>query len=167
MRWVLLAALLAGCADDDPIADGKQFVKQRGCPDCHQSPNPADGVLSGQTTPQKNTMAYGANLTPDVMTGLGAWADIEIVRAMRYGIDNQQMPLCPPMPRFDGTDPTQAAMTDLEAYDIVAYLRSLPAVSRVIPDSVCDTVDIDQGNPLPADLAVAGDAAIPDGGASD
>ncbi len=96
-------------------------------------------------------MAYGDNLTPDVATGLGAWADIEIVRAMRNGVDHANMVLCPTMPRYDGSDGTVPAMTDLEADLIVDYLRSLPAVSRTIPVSVCPPIE----PPVPPDSAAA------------
>jgi Cytochrome c len=179
MRVLVIAAvMLAGCGNDaydldggDQLIVGKAFVDQRGCPTCHQSANPADGILSGQSTPQPNTMAYGANLTPDVDTGLGGWADIEIVRAMRFGVDNDQAPLCPTMPHFDGSDPNHpGAMTDLEANAIVAYLRSLPAVSRPdIPESTCPPIK----PPPEPDLAMAAvqDLAVPppptDGGAND
>jgi hypothetical protein len=140
MRSYFCAALtcaVACAAKDDPIGDGKAFVAQRSCPTCHQSPDHADGILSGQTTAQPDTRAYPANLTSDVATGLGGWADIEIVRAMRYGVDNQNAYLCRPMPHYDGSDGAQTFMTDVEADDIVAYLRSLPTVNRVIPTSVC------------------------------
>jgi hypothetical protein len=139
------ALLLAACSDKDSydldggdiVTVGSLFVEQRGCPDCHQSSDPKDGKLSGQTVPRPNTMAYPANLTPDHTTGIGDWADIEIVRAMRYGIDNENEPLCPPMPHFDGNRPDLPLMTDLEARAIVAYLRSLPPVTRPIPESRC------------------------------
>jgi hypothetical protein len=44
------------------------------------------------------------------------------------------------MPRFDGSDPAQPAMTDVEANAIVAYLRALPAVKRAIPESQCPPI---------------------------
>jgi hypothetical protein len=166
-RGLAVALLTAvGCSGtDDPVADGKAFVAQRDCASCHQSPTLADGILSGQTTAQPTTMAYGSNLTPSTATGLGGWADIQIVRAMRAGVDNQFMYLCRPMPHYDGTDATQPAMTDLEAYSIVAYLRSLPALERAIPPPVCGEL------PKPRDMAVpiiAADMATPvDGGSSD
>lgn len=156
---ILIVASGIGCGDGNgdggadlgmQAAIGREFVQQRGCPTCHQSRNAADGTLSGQTTPQPGTMAYPRNLTPDVATGLGAWADIEIVRAMRYGINHQQLPLCPPMPHFDGSDPAQPAMTDVEADAIVAYLRSLPAVARPVPASMCPPLK----PPPPVDMAV-------------
>src|SRR5262249_6356412 len=93
------------------------------------------------------------------------------------GVDTRGMPLCPAMPHYDGefmdagaSDPifTHASfMTDLEADAIVAYLRSLPAVSRQIPASVCPPIE-----PPPAfDLATQDqsviDASAPDLASSD
>jgi hypothetical protein len=106
-------------------------------------------------------MAYGANLTADHATGIGDWADIEIVRAMRFGLDPEGQPLCPPMPHDDGTDPSQPFMTDLESSAIVAYLRSLAPVARAdggIPASTCPPLK----PPPPIDMALP-----VDGGAHD
>ena len=160
--WLFVAVvspawLFGGCSKhynlDNPadrIAVGKRYVADRKCGSCHQSSTKSDGILSGQSSPRPGTTAYGDNLTPDVATGLGAWADIEIVRAMRNGVDHDEMVLCPTMPRYDGSDGTTPVMTDLEADLIVDYLRSLPAVSRAIPASVCPPIEPAQ----PADLAV-------------
>jgi hypothetical protein len=169
---VLVLSVL-GCDDDSGSGSssdlgmqaqiGEEFVAQRGCAMCHQSSNKADGILSGQTTPVSGSTAYAPNLTPDVATGIGAWADIQIVRAIRYGVDNKQGPLCPVMPRYDGSDPKQAAMTDVEADAIVAYLRSLPAVARMIPESKCAGIKPPVGDlampppPEPTDMSMAHD----------
>jgi hypothetical protein len=140
--------MLAGCSTKATGLDaldlgtqaqiGREFAQQRGCATCHQGKGDADGILDGQLTPSPgSTMAYGSNLSSDIASGLGGWADIEIVRALRYGVDNMQAALCPPMPHYDGSDPKQAAMSDVEASAIVAYLRALPPVSRAIPPSMC------------------------------
>src|SRR3954452_18324592 len=108
--WLLipLAAFVAGCKGSydvdggDAVTVGQAFVAERGCASCHQSSNASDGVLSGQSTPLGGSMAWGPNLTPDHRTGIGDWADIEIVRAMRFGLSPEGTALCPPMPRFDG-----------------------------------------------------------------
>ena len=63
-------------------------------------------------------------------------SDIEIVGAIREGVDNNQRVLCPEMPRYNGSAPNVPAMTDLEAYAIVAYLRSLPANSTRTPSEL-------------------------------
>jgi hypothetical protein len=124
---------------------GWQYVQDRKCPDCHQSPNARDGTLSGQTSPLEDTLAYGANLTPDPDTGLdwqwvdggvaaaldsGMWNDGTFLLAMQQGLDPTGVPFCMPMPRF-------ADMSGGEAVAIAAYLRSLPPVFHLVPDSTC------------------------------
>jgi hypothetical protein len=124
------------------VAAGAAAVARHGCPACH---DPGDGSLSGQTGPRPGTLAYGRNLTPDPETGIGAWSDAAIARAIRGGVDDQLAPLCPPMPRFAG-------MEDGEVAAIVAYLRQLPPVrNAAIPESICPPLK----------------GSIPDGGASD
>ena len=112
------------------VHQGQTLVAMRACAGCHQSMNPRDGELSGQTTPQPGTMAYGPNLTPEMATGIGNWSDANITRAIRLGLDDSGRVLCTTMPRHTG-------MTDAEAHAVVAYLRSLAPVHRTIPDSRC------------------------------
>jgi hypothetical protein len=90
-----------------------------------------DGSMSTSTAAAVGTTAYAANLTQ-----LADWADIEIVRAIKYGVDGQQQPLCPPMPHFATPDQGEP-MTDLEANLIVGWLRSLPQVDKDVPESSC------------------------------
>jgi len=151
------ALAVAGCDSDSNSGSsdlglqeqiGLEFVQQRGCMTCHGSDPTA--TMSGASTPVNGTHAYPANLTPDTATGIGGWADIQIIRAIRYGIDDEQEQLCPTMPRFDGTDPAQPAMTDVEATAIVAYLRSLKPIDNSVPESECPPV---KPRP-PADMAV-------------
>lgn len=113
----------------DRIASGELAVRRRACASCHQSPDPADGTLSGQTTPRLGTLSYPANLTPDPETGIGGWPAARIVRALRHGVANDDEPLCAAMPRFD--------LEDEEAYAIAEYLESLPPVHHEIPASTC------------------------------
>jgi hypothetical protein len=127
-------------AADAPAGDasapmpGAALVMMFGCRNCHQSTNMADGVLTGQTTPRPMTMAYGSNLTPDMMTGLGAWTEDQIIRAIREGQDETGRTLCRTMPRYGGAPANMSVET---ARMIAQYLRALPAVSRMIPASTC------------------------------
>ena len=98
---------------------------------CHQSSGA--GTLSGSDVAVPGTSAFPANLTPDRTTGLGGWADEQIIRAFRFGVDSQGAELCPTMPRFD-------SIGDVEANAIVAYLRSLPAVTHAVAPSMCPPV---------------------------
>jgi len=184
IRALLMTALVAagsGCGDApddgggtvdmlpaDPVARGRFYVTARGCPTCHQSKDPADGTLSGTTTPRMGTMAYPANLTPDVDTGIGSWSDDVIMRAMLSGVDDQDAPLCPPMPHFDGTGGDGRPMSSDEQTSIIAYLRSLPPVHHEIPESSCPPLKspapddgADMAVDVPPDMAVAPDLAVP------
>jgi hypothetical protein len=170
----VLSMLAFGCDpnSDDAGADlglqatiGLEFAVERGCPTCHGADNAAaaKSAMAGSSTPLAGTSAYASNLTPDTATGIGGWADIEIVRAMRFGVDNEQQPLCPPMPHFDGSDPSQPFMSDVEAAAIVAWLRALPPVVHQVPESMCPPikprppVDMAAPPPAPDDMVVAHD----------
>jgi hypothetical protein len=70
-----------------------------------------------------------ANITPDRDTGLGAWSDGEILRAMREGVDRKGAALFPLMPYLN-----YAKMSDNDAKSVIAYLRTLAPVSRARPE---------------------------------
>ena len=123
-------------AEASPIARGAEFVRNRACADCHQSAEPAEGVLSGRATPLPFTKTYPANLTPDPETGLGRWLDAEIGKAIRAGYDQSNHALCDQMPRF-------YRMSDDELAAIIVYLRSLPPLRRAIPASVCPPIKVE------------------------
>ena len=115
------------------IVQGQKFIERRACSQCHQSPDPTDGVLTGQRTTLPGTLVFGPNLTPDSETGIGGWNESVILRAIRAGVDDTGSPLCPTMPHFSG-------MGDEEGSAIVAYLKSLSAVSHAVPPSVCPPI---------------------------
>jgi hypothetical protein len=140
----------AGCGDStfdvdggDLVPLGAAYVNKRGCHKCHDGER---GSMAGSVHPLPSTSAYPSNLTSDVATGLGGWADLEIIRAIRYGYDNQNQALCPPMTHLaDSSDACSLTafddMDDLEARSIVAYLRSLRPVSRPdVPSSSCPPI---------------------------
>jgi hypothetical protein len=117
---------------DSPAGQGMLAVQARQCGQCHQSPNPDDGVLSGQTTPVPGSHAYGSNLTPDPDTGMDSWdaGSIALAILSRQGVDGG--PLCKTMPAYrDG------GMGTGEALSIAAYLQRLTPVWHPIPASAC------------------------------
>ena len=71
---------------------------------------------------------YPPNLTPDVSTGLGSWTADEMKRAIRTGERPDGRILAPAMPWH-----AYAAYTDEDIMDLVAYLRSLPAIEHQVP----------------------------------
>lgn len=69
------------------------------------------------------------NITPDVETGIGAWTDGEIARAIREGVSRDGEALFPIMPWFMYT-----AMADEDVGAVIAYLRAQPPVRSFRPE---------------------------------
>jgi hypothetical protein len=141
---------------DPNLADaGMNLVLKFRCYGCHQD-NALDAgglVLSGRSTSLSDAgPIFPPNLTPDPATGLGCWTTDQISNAMLNGVDNEGMTLCT-MPKF-GPRFTDAGL-DIDASTglIIDFLRSLPAVSNQVQDTVC---------PSASDAGEAGDA--PGGG---
>lgn len=93
---------------DEPQAGGRKFDLS--------SVGPGFGIF------------YATNLTPDLETGIGAWSDGELVRAIREGVDREGHTILPVMPyQF------AHGMSDADALALVAYLRSLVPVRHAVP----------------------------------
>jgi mono/diheme cytochrome c family protein len=134
----MLAATVAAGAQS-PLERGSYLVNGvLTCGNCHTPRGPGgvfamDKQLSGG--PQEwDTPAFkvkGANITPDRETGIGSWTDAEIKRAMVEGARPNGTQIAPIMPYgFYKVFST----ADLDA--VVAYLRSVPAVSNKVQASV-------------------------------
>ena len=118
----------------NPIA-GKYLVSVIPCTDCHTpgtfygAPK-MDKFLSGSDLGWVGPwgVAHAANLTPDKETGIGNWTETQIVTAIRTGVrpDGRQLAAIMPWEVL-------AHLSDKDAYDIAAYLKSLPAVRHVVP----------------------------------
>jgi hypothetical protein len=119
-------------AADGAVGQGMAAVQARQCPSCHQSSNPADGVLSGQDTPVPGTTSYGSNLTPDPDTGLDVLDAGLLAAAILQSTAPDGGALCPAMPAY-----ADAGMGPAEAIAIAAYLQSLVPVWHPVPASTC------------------------------
>ena len=77
-------------------------------------------------------ITYGANLTPDMETGLGAWDENLFIAAIRNGkVKGAGRPMLPPMPQ-----PSYQHLTDEDLKAIFAYLKSVPPVKNQVPEWV-------------------------------
>ncbi len=120
----------------DPAARGAYLVNSvMGCTDCHTPVDPATGApqmdkyLAGRQ-PYEGPwgIVYGGNITPDEGTGIGAWTDEEVQRAILTGVgkDGRRLIL---MPWF-----AYSSLTTEDAEAVVFYLKNdLPAVENQIP----------------------------------
>jgi len=71
---------------------------------------------------------YSKNITPDSTTGIGAWTDAEILRAITQGINKNGDTLFPIMPYASFN---RMAKDDL--LSIIAYLRTLKPIKNIVP----------------------------------
>jgi mono/diheme cytochrome c family protein len=69
------------------------------------------------------------NITPDVETGLGAWTDGEIMRAIREGVSRDGRALFPMMPYK-----TLRQLSDADTEAVVAYLRQTTPIEKQTPE---------------------------------
>jgi hypothetical protein len=92
-----------------------------------QEPEKSEGFLAGGNPipGEAGKLISSANLTPDPETGIGLWSENQFVKALKFGIRpdgrTNRLPMAP-----------YAAMTDLEARSVFAYLNSLPPVKNKI-----------------------------------
>lgn len=77
-------------------------------------------------------ISFAANLTPDMVTGSGAWTEDSFKAAMRTGKHlGAGRDLLPPMPWYN-----VATATDEDLSAIFAYLHSLKPVGNLVPAPV-------------------------------
>lgn len=77
-------------------------------------------------------ISFAPNLTPDEVTGTGAWLETSFVSAMRTGRHlGTGRPILPPMPWQ-----SIGQLTDEDLKAVFAYLRSLKPVNNMVPSPV-------------------------------
>jgi mono/diheme cytochrome c family protein len=120
---VLLGAAAAGGAVGDAQRGRALFALAAGC-GCHTGP---DGPVAagGGKVPTPFGTFYGSNITPEPETGVGHWSDAELAAAIRQGTRRDGSAESPAMPYYQ-----YAGMSDTDVADLIAYLRTLPAVRR-------------------------------------
>jgi len=115
------------------VAYGEYLATIAHCVECH---TPAAGpkrdyetkfAAGGWRFSILNRVSFSRNITSDPETGIGAWTDDEVKRALIQGIDKNGKKLVPPMPYTYFKDLTPE---DLDA--IVAYVRTFPPIKNLI-----------------------------------
>jgi mono/diheme cytochrome c family protein len=145
---VMMAALLAAtflgsvAVAQTPVERGRYLVESIvACGNCHTPQGPNGPIMNRALSGGPPIMEPGAftampsNITPDPETGIGKWTDAELKLAIREGKRPAHSPnagsiIGPPMP-FEQY--RMLADADLDA--IVAYLRTVPAISNKVPKS--------------------------------
>jgi mono/diheme cytochrome c family protein len=121
---------VSGPPAGDPVARGAYLAGPLGhCIECHTPMGP-DGRRDWSRTGAGGPPMSGPlgtvvprNITPSRSAGIGGWTDAQIIRAVTQGISADGHRLSPPM-----AFASYARIRQQDLRDLVAYLRSLPAL---------------------------------------
>ncbi len=127
----------AAAATRGDVARGEYLVETiAGCGNCH-TPHLPDGSLDPSLSlagafviEEPVFKAYARNITPDMETGIGSWTEDQIVKALREAVRPDGKILGPPM-SFHFYN----KLSDNDAYAIAAYIKTVPAIRNVVPES--------------------------------
>jgi len=128
----------------EAIARGSYLANHLiGCVGCHteiDETRPGDAIVATKLLAGREFVSdllpgriVASNLTPDPDTGIGAWTDGELMRAIREGIGKDGRALFPIMPY-----PHLRRLPDDDTLAIIAYLRSVPAIRNQLPATTLD-----------------------------
>ena len=126
------------------VARGEYLVENVvGCGDCHSDRDwslyggPVRVAFAGAGCMGPEQGAPGRicfpNISPHEETGIGAWSDGEILRAIREGVGRDGRALFPMMP-YD----VYRNLSEEDAEAVVAYLRTVPPVDSPVPRTEID-----------------------------
>ncbi len=97
------------------------------CAACHTLPGSGHEFAGGRIIETPFGQLISPNITPDPVTGIGAWTDDEFVNALTKGTGRNGTRLYPAMPYTYYTK-----VTHDDALAIRAYLNSIPAVQNKV-----------------------------------
>lgn len=127
---MLFAALLLGQAPfvlaQGDAKRGAYLAKAAGCAGCHtEAKKDAVAYAGGRELKTPFGTFFGPNITPHVQAGIGRWSEADFLRALRTGTRPDGAHYFPsfPYPSFTG-------ITDADARDLWAFLRSLPPSAK-------------------------------------
>ena len=98
----------------------------------HGAPGLAGMEFAGQPLPLTGFpgTAVAPNITPDLETGAGRWADDQLARAIREGIKHDGSTIFPLMPYHDYQN-----LSDEDLASVVVFVRSVPPLKNRLPAS--------------------------------
>jgi len=130
--WVLSAPKQAFSVADEPRlaggdpGSGKRVFDAGQCASCHTSPGQPDRLRLGGgmalSTPVGTLRP--PNISPHLSDGIGRWSAVEVANAVTSGVSPSGQHY---YPAFPYTSYAKMEVADLR--DLVAYLRTLPAVA--------------------------------------
>jgi len=111
----------------EQIEKGRYLATVGDCAACHTLPGSGHDLAGGRAIETPFGSLLAPNITPDPVTGIGAWTDDEFVNALTKGTGRNGSHLFPAMPYTYYTK-----LTRDDALAIRAYLNTVPAVQNAV-----------------------------------
>ena len=110
---------------------GRRIFFAGGCESCHATPGQPDPLKLGGGLELKTPFGsfYPPNISMDAKDGVGAWRDVDFANALLSGVSPNGGHYYPAFPYT-----SYQRMTPGDVADLIAFLRTLPAVSGRPPD---------------------------------
>ncbi|MDH3320256.1 MAG: cytochrome c [Betaproteobacteria bacterium] len=122
----MLGGLAAPASAKGDASRGAYLAKLGGCLGCHtEVKKGAVPYAGGRALKTPFGTLYGPNITPHPQAGIGRWSEADFLRALRDGKRVDGAHLFPAFPY-----PSFTKITDEDARDLWAFLRSLPPSER-------------------------------------
>ncbi len=130
--WHMLRGQMAVAKVSAPrLENGQTLFWAGGCASCHATPDQDDRLRlgGGRALPTPFGTFRVPNLSSDKQDGIGAWSEQAFIRAMREGVSPDGRHYYPAFPFT-----SYALMGDQDLVDLLAFLKTLPAVPGRIAD---------------------------------
>jgi mono/diheme cytochrome c family protein len=119
-------ALAAPALAQGDAKRGEYIAKAAGCKGCHtEDGKDATPYAGGRALESPFGTFYGPNITPHPDAGIGRWSEADFLRALHEGRRPDGAHYYPAFPY-----PSFTQITEADARDLWAYLRSLPASGK-------------------------------------
>ena len=111
-------------------AAGRIVFFAGGCDSCHKSPGQPDPLRLGGGLELKTPFGsfYPPNISSDPVDGIGGWRSVDIANALLSGVSPKGRHYYPAFPY-----PSYQRITPADVADLIAFLRTLPAVPGRAP----------------------------------
>lgn len=116
---LLLFALRARAVDPQQLARGAYIAQLGDCAACHTAPKAGKPFAGGYPLGTPLGVVYSTNITPDKMTGIGAWSYDDFAKLMRTGMTREGYTVYPAMPY-----PSYARITDDDMKALYAFIMN-------------------------------------------
>jgi mono/diheme cytochrome c family protein len=110
---------------------GKHVFDAGACASCHARPGQDNRLALGGGMALASPFGtfYPSNISQDLVDGIGQWRAVDIANAVLSGVSPSGQHYYPALPYVN-----YVKMTRQDAADLIAYLRTLPAVPGGTPD---------------------------------